>query len=79
MTSAENHDHAFRIGLRKKYQRPVDMLDLDGNYVRTFNSIKEAAQFFGRVGESNSISAHLAGRTRKAYGFRWRDAKRSEA
>lgn len=79
VTSAENNDHAFRIGLRKKYQRPVDMLDLNGNYLRTFNSIKEAAQFVGRVGESNSISAHLAGKTRTAYGFRWRDAQRREA
>ena len=74
VTSSENHLHAFRMGLRQPRLRSVDMLDLSGNYIRSFESIEKAAEFVGAKSGA-SISAHLAGKTRKAYGFRWCSAQ----
>ncbi|PEJ91306.1 HNH endonuclease, partial [Bacillus wiedmannii] len=52
---AENGLHAIDNGLRKQ-RKKIDMLSLDGEYICTFNSIKEAYRFvMGKEGNGSSI------------------------
>lgn len=48
----------------------IHQYDPNGNYLRTFNSIKEAAEFVG--GKNNSISAAARGEHKTAYGYIWK-------
>lgn len=55
--------------------KPVVMLDLNNNYIKTFKSISEASRYFhtrGYPSASNStIRNCLNGRYKTAYGFKW--------
>jgi len=55
--------------IAEKAIRPVDQLSIDGKYITTFNSIKEASEKFGlsRGAISNAIR-----KGSKSGGFRWR-------
>lgn len=50
--------------------RKIDKLDLDGNYIETFNSLKEAAESCG--GKSSHISCVANGKRNSTLGFKWR-------
>lgn len=52
-------------------RRPVDQLTLDGEFIRTWPSGKEAARGLGHK-FSGSISSCAAGRFPTALGFKWR-------
>ena len=76
-THIENCNYGTAIERRAKRQRnggpskPVDQLDLNGNYIRTFPSVNEAE----RNGyTSQNVSAAAKGKLKTAYGFKWRFA-----
>lgn len=69
-TRSENAVHAYKIGLNKKRTKSVCQLDLDGNVINIFDSIREAESITG-VGHSN-ISSVCLGRKITAGGFRWK-------
>lgn len=59
----------------------VDMLDLQGNYIRSFNSIREAAKFMiskknkntsNGGGYSSHISSVCRGNRKTCFGYKWR-------
>lgn len=52
-------------------KRSVDKLDLDGNYIETFESLISAANSLGKDSGSN-ITGCITGRKKSAYGFKWR-------
>ncbi|MFY0128065.1 NUMOD4 domain-containing protein [Bacillus cytotoxicus] len=62
-----NVDSAHKIA-REKNQKPVAMLDLDGNVLRTFPSIKEAREQTGAI----KIGEVCNGNRRMAGGYKWR-------
>ena len=75
VTNSENHWHASREGLL--HTTPVDMLDLQGNLIRSFNSLKSAETFVGaKCPNGTAICQCIREPHRTAYGYRWR--KREE-
>lgn len=53
----------------KKRKRSIDQLTIDGEYIRTWEYIKDAADYYG-IRPSN-ISMVLAGKYSHAHGFKW--------
>lgn len=55
----------------------IEQLDLDGNYIQTFDSIKEAGTWLIEQGVTSFINCHKAiyqvciNNRKNAYGFRW--------
>ena len=73
VTNQENHWHASRE--RLLHTTPVDMLDLQGNYIRTFHSLKSAELFIGaKCPNGTGICQCLREPHRTYYGYRWRKA-----
>jgi len=54
----------------KENQKKINMLDLNGNFIRSFGSLLEAKAFLDR-GQGTSISKALTGVQTKAYGYKW--------
>ena len=54
--------------------REIEQYTIDGTFVATFSSIKEAAVAVGN-GKAGSINNNLTGRTKSAFGYIWKYAK----
>ena len=59
-----------------KYGIPVVMLSLDGEYIKSFKSAREAAkEFTDNIKKIDGISVHISavckGKRKSAYGYRW--------
>ena len=65
------------MGFNKTDRRctPVIQMDKNGNEIRRFASIKDAAISVG--GSANNISIALSGKFKTAYKFKWRYADES--
>lgn len=72
-TRSRNIKHAYETGLRKTTS--VSAFLPTGEYIETFRSVAEAAQFCG-VSYNAGISRCLTGRAETAHGFKWRYAER---
>lgn len=76
MTNEENMKHANKLGLRKKtyesQRKPIEQYDLDGNYIKTFNSLTEAAVEVKGIRKTASLSQCLSGRAKSAWGYKWK-------
>ena len=71
-TKSENLRHAYQIGLRTPNWKAVSVFDIDGEYLCSFRSMKEAEE---RTGISHiSISRCCCGFTKTAGGFVWKHA-----
>ena len=57
--------------LRKRWSKPVNQLDLDGNFIKRWNSCKEAQQ----SGYKN-INSVLYGKNKQCKGFKWEWAQK---
>jgi len=64
-----NFDIEFYIN--KFYKRPIIQLNNDYKFIKSWNSIKEAAYFYSNKSNSSSISGCLKKRQQTAHGFRW--------
>ena len=64
---SENAKHAHENGLIKRETKKVWQYDLDGNFIKEFNSVKEAKDELGYRNISKAISKDCA-----LYGFLWR-------
>ncbi|WP_242227195.1 NUMOD4 domain-containing protein [Bacillus cereus group sp. BfR-BA-01315] len=86
VTPKENMKHAWDIGLYKDSvesikknaikaqlatRKKVAQYSLDGDYIRTFDSMREASRLIGRGG-NGSISACCNGKLKTAYGYVWK-------
>ena len=82
-TSQENNQHALDTGLRevdmkqvramhktmaKKQQKKVAQYDLNGNFIKTYNSLKDTAKDFKT---STNIGRVCRGLGNTAYGYKW--------
>lgn len=69
---AQERDNKWRAAGQQATRKSVQMIDKDTNEVlNTFNSLTEAAQFFGKT-KINNISSCANGRTHLAYGYKWK-------
>ena len=50
--------------------RPIQQYDKNGNYIKTFSSVKQASIEIG--GESTNIVKCARGKIKSAYGYRWK-------
>lgn len=84
-TQSHNVKEAYKLGLQKTshnvFQKghiphnitKINQYDLQGNYIKTYNSILEATLLFTNKHSSN-ISQCLNGKINTAYGYIWRYA-----
>lgn len=56
--------------LNKKYKK-INMYGLDNDYICTFDSIKDGANFIGIKNAASLISNCCTGRKKTAYGYKW--------
>ena len=72
VTPSQNMNYGTRTKrASEKCCKRIQMLDENNNTLKTFNSLKEAAQFFNKKFVSN-ISNCLHGRKKSAYGYKWK-------
>lgn len=55
---------------KRATSRKIDKLDLEGNYIATYKSLKEAAESCG--GKSTHIASVARGKRNSTLGFKWR-------
>jgi hypothetical protein len=73
-TYSENHLHAFRLGLNKSNKHvSVTQYSKFGNFIRTFNSIKEASRCTGV--KSSGICMCAKGKSETAGKYKWKTNK----
>lgn len=72
VTPSQNTNYGTRNKrVSEKLGKRIQMLDKNNNILKTFNSIKEAAQFLNKKSGSN-ISFCLNGYYKSAYGYKWK-------
>ena len=74
-TPKENTNYGTRNKrVSEKHCKRIQMLDKNNNILKTFNSLKEAAQFLNKnkTTASSGISKCLHGKSKSAYGYKWK-------
>lgn len=72
VNAKENTQHAVKIGLINTISqggKKCVQKDLEGNIIKIFNSISEAARFIN--GKDSSINRVCRGKSKMAYGYFW--------
>lgn len=67
-----NNHYNERYKRIKHYARRVEKLDINGNYISTYNSIRDAALSVN--GDPSNIGSCAHNRLKTAYGYKWRFA-----
>ena len=73
VTQSENTRHAYTTGLLRHYTTPISQFDLNGNFIKQWASIKEAAQTLNIV--ESGIAKCCCGKRKKSGGYMWGYAK----
>lgn len=60
---------AIRRNKKGFNKKPIHQFDLQGNHIRTFQSVTDAEKLFGRRGNIHGV---CKGKRRQAFGFVWR-------
>lgn len=60
-----------RIKYYQSLSKPIIQLDLNGNFIKEWNSISEAGKTFSQHGRQNILWV-LRGKNKKAFGFYWK-------
>ena len=68
-TSKYNQIHAIKNNLYKHYERKVNQYDLNGNYIKTWNSMTQAEKELKLC--PRSICSCCNGRAKSSGGYRW--------
>ena len=87
-TPKENTQHSIKYGnsknllkrletIREKYKRKINQYDLDGNFIKQWDSLNEAARFLNKK-SSGPISNCCSGKIKTAYGYKWEYAEGGE-
>ena len=72
VTPSQNVNYGTRNKrVSEKMCKRIQMLDKNNNTLKTFNSLKEAAQFLNKKYYTN-ISCCLNGYSKSAYGYKWK-------
>lgn len=73
-TPSENMQHAIKnVKFNRDYRnKKIYMYDLEGNLLKTFNTIREASIYInGDISKENNISGCILGRQKTACNFKW--------
>ena len=62
------------IVMARNKSKKVYQYDLDGNFIKEYNSVTEAAKYTG--GYKSTISACCSGKVKSACGFTWKYIKK---
>ena len=77
-TNRENRIHGQKNGLRKEVGYGIAQYDLDGNFIRAYDTCKEAMEHLGIKGICyGNIGRVINGKRKTAYGFLWKQYKGS--
>lgn len=68
-THIRNSQHATDAGLMKN-RKPIIQMDLEGNFIKRFNSCREAAREL--KGNDRAINDAVRGRNNTSYGYTWK-------
>ena len=71
-TQTENMQHSYKAGLRKNITKEVNQYDLEGNFIKKWDSIMEVQRTLG-IWNTN-ISACCLGKNKSAGGYIWKFA-----
>jgi hypothetical protein len=69
-TKSENSRHSFSCGLSKS--RAVFQYNLDGKFIASFPSLREAQRSMGKSPDSTAILYACQGKSKTAYGYKWK-------
>ena len=69
MSNNAKNNPTWQIAVEKSKIK-VNQYDLDGNYIKTWNSFAEIAQYFNITNASN-IVACCKGKKKTSYGYKW--------
>ena len=61
-----------KLGKSTKKSRPVNQYDLSGNFIKTWDKIKEASKSVGKLLDTASITCCCNGKQKTAFGFIWK-------
>jgi len=64
-----------KLGKPTKKSQPVNQYDLEGNFIKTWNKIKEASMAMGKPLDTASITCCCKGKQKTAFGFKWKYTK----
>ena len=74
VTAKENTQHMLKLGLKKNFRRKkINQYDLEGNFIKQWNSMTLASKCIGLTGNSHICSC-CKGERKTAGGFIWRYA-----
>ena len=87
-TPKENTQHSIKNGnnkdlferlqdIRNKSKKRINQYDLDGNFIKQWNSLNEAASFLNKT-SSGAISNCCSGKNKTAYGYKWKYSEGGE-
>jgi hypothetical protein len=71
----QEHKTNIKLGLTgktTKKHRSVNQYDLEGNFIKTWNKIKEASSSLERSWDKVSITQCCKGKQKTAFGFKWK-------
>lgn len=66
----KNRGRKYPYEIRKKIMKPIIQLDINGNFIKEWDSSREASKFLGTT-ESNICNC-LTNRAKTAKGFKWK-------
>ena len=72
VTCSENNKHAYKIGLNKSHtERKVNQYDKEGNFIKTWESIRDFLRKNNLSLKSSTISRCCKHKIKSAYGYKW--------
>lgn len=61
----------YKKTMRLNYGRQINQYDLQGNFIKKWNSVIEAEEYLNKKRASVGICSCCKGRLKKSYGYRW--------
>jgi hypothetical protein len=61
-----------KLGKPTKKSQPILQYDLNGNFIKEWNKIKEASEYMGKIKDTSSITSCCRGKQKTAFGFIWK-------
>lgn len=74
-TGSQNMKHAVKTGLFKAKKRPVIQCDLNGNYIKKWDTIKDFLIKKNINLKNSAITRCCKGKQKSAYGYKWKYAE----
>lgn len=78
VTNRENREHAINLGLKNEIRYGIAQYSLNGCYLNTFDTAKDALEYLGLSSTSSgNIGRVITGKRKTAYGYIWKQCEGS--